>query len=92
MTPRKASKKTRQKYTRVQGELASLERRLLHTLHDRLDKTRSLSSHDPTEFMDIVTDSEMDDLAARLAEFDAGTIEEIEEALALLREGKYGVC
>jgi len=83
----------RKRYSqRLATELTSLERDLMRALQERLERARSVSAHDAVEFMDMVTDSEIDDLAARLAESDAGKIEEIEEALRLLREGEYGKC
>jgi len=76
----------------LQSELASLEQALQEALQARLSKARSVSSHDPTEFLDQASDGELDDLALRLAESDAVKIEEIEEALSSLREGNYGIC
>ena len=77
---------------RLESQLTSLERRMLKAVTQHLGRTRSVSSHGPTEFMDIATDSEMDDLAARIAESDSLKIDEIEEALRLLRTGEYGLC
>jgi DnaK suppressor protein len=81
------------KYTKnLERELTSLEKSLLKTLRRRLDRARSVSSHGPTEFMDMAADGEVDDFAARIAESDSATIDEIEEALRLLKEGEYGIC
>jgi len=76
----------------VANELASLERQLLAALQQRLSRARSVSAHDPTEFLDMASDSELDDLAARIAESDSAKIVEIEEALKALYEGTYGIC
>jgi len=93
MTKKRQQTAKRKRFSQqLASELTSLERDLMRTLQERLERARSVSAHDAVEFMDIVTDSEMDDLAARLAESDAGKIEEIEEALRLLREGGYGKC
>ncbi len=74
------------------NQLTSLERQLLRALQERLARTHCMSAHAPTEFMDIASDSEMDDLAARIAESDSVVIGQIEEALRVLREGSYGTC
>ena len=93
MNRKTAGRKRPKRYSkRLESELTSLEREFLSTLRQRLKKARSVSAHDPTEFMDIAADSEMDDLAARLAESDSTKIDEIEEALQRLHEGNYGVC
>ncbi|MFP4026494.1 MAG: TraR/DksA family transcriptional regulator [Candidatus Brocadiia bacterium] len=87
MTPKK------KKYNkRLENQLTAMEQDLLHALQDRLERARSVSAHDPTEFMDMASESEIDDLAARIAESDSTKIDEIEEALRLLKEGEYGVC
>ena len=76
----------------IERRLVSLKRHILSELREHLAKARSASTHDATEFMDVVCDSELDDLAARIAELDSMTIDEIEDALAMLREGHYGIC
>lgn len=77
---------------KVERQLTSLEKDLLKALQKRLERARAVSADDPTEFMDMVSDSESDELAARIAEADSAKIDEIEDALRRLREGKYGVC
>lgn len=76
----------------LERRLVSLRSRILGELRDHLSKTRSTSAHDATEFMDVASDSELDDLAARIAEMDSMTVDEIEDALSMLREGHYGIC
>jgi len=93
MRSRKTSRRASRKGNRHLAEkLATLERQLAAALQQRLARARSVSAHDPTEFMDMAADSELDDLAARLAESDSAKIEEIEDALTALREGSYGIC
>jgi len=69
-----------------------MERKVLSDLRLHLANARSTSSHGPTEFMDVVSDGESDDLAARIAESDSLKLDEIEDALYLLRQGRYGLC
>ena len=76
----------------LERRLRTLERHTLSELRDHVSRTRSTSAHDATEFMDVASDSELDDLAARIAEWDSMTIDEIEDALKMLREGRYGTC
>ena len=83
---------TRTHRKHVETELASLERQLMQALQERLDKARSASAHGAVEFMDMVADSEIDDLAARIVDSDSAKIVEIEDALTMLREGRYGIC
>ena len=88
-------KKTRQNRAyqkRLESQLASMERKVLSDLRLHLANARSTSSHGPTEFMDVVSDGESDDLAARIAESDSLKLDEIEDALDLLRQGRYGLC
>lgn len=87
----RSNRRTRE-HRKLENELTRLERDLLEALQQRLERARSVSSNDPTEFMDIVSDSEADEFAARIAESDSAKIREIEEALRKLREGNYGVC
>ena len=90
---KKQPSRKKYKYSRhLVNELQLLERELLAALQKRLEKARSTSAHDPAEFMDMVTDGEIDELAARIVDSDSLKIDEIEEALKLLREGHYGVC
>lgn len=77
---------------RLANELASLERQLLAALRQRLSRARSVSAHDPTEFLDMASDSELDDLTARIVESDSAKIVEIEDALRSIQEGTYGIC
>ena len=76
----------------IEKRLVSLESHILGELREHVARTSSASTHDATEFLDVVSDSEMDDLAARIAELDSMTVDEIEDALAMVREGHYGVC
>jgi RNA polymerase-binding protein DksA len=89
---KKTSRNNDRRNKRVASELALMERKLLDTLQQRLAKARCMSTHDPTEFLDIASESELDEAATRLAESASAKIEEIEEALRLLREGNYGTC
>lgn len=76
----------------LENQLTNLEKELLNTLQERLERARAVSADEPTEFMDIVSDSEADELAARIAESDSSKVDEIEDALRRLRQGKYGIC
>lgn len=93
MTKAKKQKRKKKKANKdLENQLTNLERDLLEALQQRLQRARSVSSHDPTEFMDMASDSEADELAVRIAESDSAKVNEIEEALRRLREGNYGVC
>ena len=76
----------------VQNALASLKHQLLQELKHRLAQCTTSSRHHSSELLDIVTDGEFDDMTARIAEADSLKIEQIEEALHMLREGRYGIC
>ncbi len=85
--------KKQNKYNAIlERELTSLEKSLLETLRERLNKIQSVSFNKSAEFMDTVSDSELDELAARIVESDSIKIDEIEEALHRLRQGQYGIC
>ena len=89
--PRKSKRNITYK-ARLERQLTSMERQVLKDLRQHLSRAASTSCRGATEFMDIVSDSELDDLAARIAESDSLKIDEIEDALALLRQGRHGVC
>ena len=91
-TSNTSKRKATARRKRLESQLTTLERQVLKALDQHLSGTRTVSAHVPTEFMDIASDSELDDLAARIAEADSHRINEIEEALKLLRAGEYGVC
>jgi len=76
----------------VAGHLTSMEKVLLEALKQRLARVRCSSSAGTVEFLDAVSSGELDDLAARIVESDASKIDEIEQALTMLREGRYGIC
>ena len=76
----------------IESRLTVLEKQLHKTLRDRLARVRAASRQSATEFLDIVTDSETNEMAARLVESDSRTLHEVEEALRMLREGRYGIC
>lgn len=76
----------------LERELTSLERNLLARLREHMDQIRSSSSNRSAEFMDTVSNNELDELTARIAESDSTNIDRIEEALHRLREGRYGIC
>jgi len=76
----------------IESTLASLKHQLLLELKRRLSQCTTSSRHDSSELLDIVTDGEFDDMTARIAEADSLKIEQIEEALRMLKEGRYGIC
>lgn len=85
----KGSKVNRKK---VEERLTQLERRLLGQLDRHLDNVQNTSSSDPSELLDMVSEGEMDYMAAVSAQAGSATIDEIELALKKLRDGTYGVC
>ncbi len=87
--------KTRKKHkgrAALEKELTSLERNLLATLRERMERIRAGSSNRSGEFMDTVSNSELDEMTARIVESDSTKVDEIEAALQRLREDKYGIC
>ncbi len=76
----------------VERRLTQLERRLIGELQRRMANVRHTSADDPTEFLDLVCDGEMDFMSAVSAEMGCDTVREIQDALAKVREGTYGTC
>jgi len=76
----------------IESTLASLKHQLLLELKRRLSQCATSSRHDSSELLDVVADGEFDDMTARIAEADSLKIEQIEEALRMLKEGRYGIC
>jgi len=87
-----ASKRRQALRRRLHERLTSLETQLIDAMEQHLARTGSSSREEPIEFMDVVSHGELDDLAARIAESDSHTIGEVEEALRMLQEGRYGLC
>ncbi len=76
----------------VENELSSLKEKLIDELKERLERVRVSSEHDSTELLDLASDGELDEMAARIAEADSVKIDQVEEALQLVRSGDYGKC
>ena len=83
---------TKEQKKAIERKLAGLKRRFVTELLSRLSQCTATASEEPTELLDVVADSENDELTARVAEADAEKISQIEDALEMLRRGKYGVC
>ena len=91
-TKRKTTRKRRPDRTKVQQELAALERRLSAELHEQLNRVQNASHGDATELLDQANEGELDFMAAASAEAGSATIREIQQALRKLEEGTYGLC
>jgi len=76
----------------VERKLSALKRQLAQELCKRLARCATSAAHQPTELLDMVSDGEYDDLTARIAEADSLKLAQIEEALQMLQEGRYGIC
>ena len=90
----KATKVSRAKVNRkkIEERLTQLERRLLGQMDQHLGNVQNTSSSDPSELLDMVSEGEMDYMAAISAQAGSATIDEIELALKKLRDGTYGIC
>jgi DnaK suppressor protein len=77
---------------KIEERLTMLERRLLGQMDAQLANVQNTSSSDPSELLDMVSEGEMDYMAAVSAQAGSTTIDEIELALKKLREGTYGIC
>lgn len=89
---KRATKRVRVNKRKVEERLTALERRLLGQMDENLGRVRNTSSSDPSELLDMVSEGEMDYMAAISAQTGSATIDEIELALKKLHEGTYGVC
>lgn len=85
-------KATRKNEQRIMERLTELEQRLLSEVRKHLGNIRNSSSSDPTELLDMVSEGEMDYMAAVSAQSGSATLDDIERALEKLKEGTYGVC
>jgi DnaK suppressor protein len=92
MTEKKKNRKTIGKDQAIEAELTRLESRLLRELQTRLSNVRNVSADDPTEFLDMASEGEVDYMSAISAEAGSDTVREIQHALRKLHEGSYGVC
>ncbi len=89
---KRATKRARVNKRKVEERLTALERRLLGQMDQHLGNVQNTSSSDPSELLDMVSEGEMDYMAAISAQAGSATIDEIELALKKLHEGTYGVC
>ena len=88
----KRAKGSRLNKKKIEERLTQLEQRLLGQMDQHLGNVRNTSSSDPSELLDMVSEGEMDYMAAVSAQAGSATIDEIELALKKLRDGTYGVC
>ncbi len=86
------AKKNKNDYEDLERDLNELQQKLFEELQQRIGSVGNVSSDDPTEMMDLATDSEVDFMAAVSAEAGSDTVREIQEALRKVKEGSYGVC
>ena len=77
---------------KIEERLTQLEQRLLGQMDQHLGNVRNTSSSDPSELLDMVSEGEIDYMAAVSAQAGSATIDEIELALKKLRDGTYGIC
>ena len=87
-----AKRKQRRELQQIQERLTELERRLLGEMDNHLGNVRNTSSSDPSELLDMVSEGEMDYMAAVSAQAGSAAIGEIDLALSKLQNGTYGVC
>lgn len=65
---------------------------LLRELEERVEKYRDTNSGKMTDIAEIASSSSTDELEITVAEEDARELKQIEDALARIRAGHYGVC
>ena len=76
----------------IKERLTELETRLLQEVNKHLGNVQNTSSSDPTELLDMVSEGEIDYMAALSAQADSAALDEIQTALTKLQEGTYGTC
>lgn len=78
---------------RLQKTLLARRADLRNKLAGDLANLRDLRAADSTgDSADVAFETSSDELSSRLAEMDARELSQIEQALARLRQGRYGVC
>lgn len=65
---------------------------LLRELEERVKKYRDANSGKMTDIAEIASSSSTDELEITVAEEDARELKQIEDALARIRAGHYGIC
>jgi len=88
----KRTKRHKMSKKKIEERLTQLERHLLGQMDRHLTNVRNTASSNPTELLDMVSEGEMDYMAAVSAQAGSVTIDEIELALKKLHEGTYGIC
>lgn len=65
---------------------------LTQRLEEAMKSFSVSNAHDSTEFMDIASDNEADEMQARIAEAASHQIDQINCVLEKLKGGTYGIC
>lgn len=77
---------------RLHKTLLARRGELLRKLTEDLDNLRNLKDSDTRDSLDVAFESNNEEMASQLAEFDARELEQIDRALARLKQGTYGQC
>ncbi len=77
---------------RIESRLEAMGVNAVEAMEEHLQRIKTTALEEPVEFLDRVSHGEIDEFAARIAGADTARVQQIEEALAMLREGRYGSC
>ncbi|MFW6189831.1 MAG: TraR/DksA family transcriptional regulator [Planctomycetota bacterium] len=76
----------------IEERLNDLEKKLVGEVRKHLENVQNTSASNPSELLDMVSEGEIDYMAAVSAQADSVALEEIQHALEKLEDGTYGVC
>jgi DnaK suppressor protein len=65
---------------------------ILKKLQDDMQSLRNFTADSPGDSADVAFEASSDEMTSQLAELDARELEQIERALARLKQGTYGLC
>ncbi|MFN3533506.1 MAG: TraR/DksA family transcriptional regulator [Candidatus Brocadia sp.] len=76
----------------MENVLLNRKNMLLRELEERVKKYRDANSGKLTDIAEIASSASTDELEITVAEEDARELKQIEDALARIRAGHYGIC
>ncbi len=76
----------------MESVLLARKNTLLQELEERVKKYREANSGKMTDIAEIASNASTDELEIIVAEEDARELKQIEDALARIRAGHYGIC
>ena len=90
--PKRRNPGHRKRMAYLRGKLVEHRRRLLAGIEQERKLRGRRGVAEPSDSVDIATDSSDDDMSFRIVEISSSEVIRIDEALRKMKEGTYGIC